>query len=64
MGVTVMGFAEDFGLSGKSRAAVFWDQVFADYPIRTVSKFEFKADLFLDSLPPKNVLSEFSKIYF
>ena len=41
-----------------------WCKVITDHLIRTVSKLEFKADLFLDSLPPKNVLSEFSKIYF
>ena len=40
--------------SGKSRA-VFRGQVLAVYLIQTVSKFEFKADLFLDLLPPKSV---------
>ena len=40
--------------SEKSRA-VFRGQVLAVYLIQIVSKFEFKADLFLDSLPPKSV---------
>ena len=48
--------------SGKS-CAVFRGQVLAVYLIQTVSKFEFKADLFLDLLPPKSVPTTWMSIH-
>ena len=48
--------------SGKL-CAVFLGQVLAVYLIQTVSKFEFKADLFLDLLPPKSVPTTWMSIH-